>query len=481
MEQSEVIALAGWPPETIAYAYAMYSRSALSIRDSIRRITAEKSARFFESYYFSFGHASIADNAHIPIALERIPEIAAFEVEDEQLWDGQERSTRYQIFEGGPIGCFTPISIMRTSLAGDFSAVAEFLFDRYDRYSRLCKEYLIRQNPKSPEMKDADYERTMKARAFDVARYWLFNGILTNVGQITSARVLERQIARLGASRYQASRDLAQLMKKACQERPFCPEGKDELPVAPTLMKYADPSEYLIGLREFLTGLTDRVAIKPRESDRYVDLVKPPTKLDEILATLLYEVTPISYARLLEQVADWSWDIKEGVIREIMERRGPHDGHHRAFAAGMPYQFDILMDIGGRRDLHRHRNCIQVHQPLSLLNGFETPALIDEMGLGDEYRADMKKVGLWIGNMARRMEEPQDADYLIPFGFMSGTIYKMHLSEALYIAELRSGVKGHFSYRDVACRIDQLIRDEEVFLEGMTRVTPLSEVDLLNR
>ena len=83
---AEVIALAGWPPEVLAYAYAMYSRSALSIRESLKKITAEKektdekTAKFFDSYYFGYGHASIAGNAHIPLALEDISQIAAFEI-----------------------------------------------------------------------------------------------------------------------------------------------------------------------------------------------------------------------------------------------------------------------------------------------------------------------------------------------------------------------------------------------------------------
>ena len=93
---SEVIALAGWPPEVLAYAMAMYSRSSLSIKESLAKITEEKSSKFLETFYFKYGHKSIADNAHIPLATENVSEIVAFELEDQQLWDGQERSTRYQ-------------------------------------------------------------------------------------------------------------------------------------------------------------------------------------------------------------------------------------------------------------------------------------------------------------------------------------------------------------------------------------------------
>ena len=87
---AEVIALAGWPPEVLAYAYAMYFRSGLSIRESIVQITNEKASGFLDTFYFKYGHKSIADNAHIPLAIENVSEIVAFELEDEQLWDGQD-------------------------------------------------------------------------------------------------------------------------------------------------------------------------------------------------------------------------------------------------------------------------------------------------------------------------------------------------------------------------------------------------------
>src|SRR3989344_8089906 len=96
---ANVIALAGWPPEVLAYAIAMYSRSRLSIAESIQRITDASASKFLESFYHGYGHRSIADSAHVALAIEgEVSEIAAFELEDQQLWDGQERLTRYQDF-----------------------------------------------------------------------------------------------------------------------------------------------------------------------------------------------------------------------------------------------------------------------------------------------------------------------------------------------------------------------------------------------
>src|SRR5260370_1632446 len=86
------------PAENCPYALARYSRSPDSIADSIEWVRTHDSAKFLESFYFQYGHASIADLGHVVTCFEGISELAATEVEDEQLWDGQARSSRYQDF-----------------------------------------------------------------------------------------------------------------------------------------------------------------------------------------------------------------------------------------------------------------------------------------------------------------------------------------------------------------------------------------------
>src|SRR5579872_2323190 len=97
------------PPEKSAYALARYSRSADSIRDSVAWVRTHDSAKFLESFYFQYGHASIADLGHVVLCFEGVSELAATEIEDEQLWDGQARSSRYQDFSRS--GFVTPAEL----------------------------------------------------------------------------------------------------------------------------------------------------------------------------------------------------------------------------------------------------------------------------------------------------------------------------------------------------------------------------------
>ncbi len=60
---SEVYAVFGAEPEVQAYAMAKYSRSALSMKESLKEISAQKAEKFLNTFYLQYGHRSIADLA----------------------------------------------------------------------------------------------------------------------------------------------------------------------------------------------------------------------------------------------------------------------------------------------------------------------------------------------------------------------------------------------------------------------------------
>src|SRR5258708_23870947 len=179
---TDVFAVFGAEPEVQAYAMAKYSRSALSMRQSLEEINQQKAEKFLNTFYFQYGHRSIADLAHIAFAIERLPILAAIILVDEQRWDGQERSTRYQDFRKS--GYFVP------DFGGDvyterlYRGTTESLFTEYEALSQAMFRYLAERTPRPPEMKVETYERTLRARAFDFARYLLPLGANTSLGQI---------------------------------------------------------------------------------------------------------------------------------------------------------------------------------------------------------------------------------------------------------------------------------------------------------
>src|ERR1700687_4767420 len=160
---TEVFAVFGVEPEIQAYAMAKYSRSALSMKESLREISTQKAEKFLNTFYFQYGHRSIADLAHIALAVERLSILAAIEVADEQRWDGQERSTRYQDFKKS--GYYTPDFGADNEARKLYRETLDFLFVEYEALSAHMAQHLISITPKPGDMKQDAYERTLQARA----------------------------------------------------------------------------------------------------------------------------------------------------------------------------------------------------------------------------------------------------------------------------------------------------------------------------
>src|SRR5579863_9529210 len=243
-----VITVSPMPPEKSAYALARYSRSADSIRQSIDWVRAHNSQNFLESYYFQYGHQSIADLGHTVLCFEGISELAASEIEDETLWDGQAKSSRYQDFSKS--GFITPPELSGAD-AERYKSGGEALLHAYTSVHARVNEYLTGQLPRPESMKPDAYVRNIAARAFDVARYLLFWGVPTNVGQVTSIRTLEKQIKRLRISEFAEVRDLGEEVAAACAAPPDCVWSSElNEPLAPTLARHAEPDEYARQSRE---------------------------------------------------------------------------------------------------------------------------------------------------------------------------------------------------------------------------------------
>src|SRR5215468_1855044 len=96
--ERRVYSVVGVPPEIQAYALAKYSRSAQGMLESIQELSAQKAEQFLNTFYFQYGHRSIADLAHLVFGLEQISIRSPMTPAKRSVLDGQERSTRYKSF-----------------------------------------------------------------------------------------------------------------------------------------------------------------------------------------------------------------------------------------------------------------------------------------------------------------------------------------------------------------------------------------------
>ena len=514
----EVYAVYGVEPEIQAYAMAKYSRSALSMKESLREISQQKAEKFLNTFYFQYGHRSIADLAHIALAIERLSILAAIAVADEQRWDGQERSTRYQDFKKS--GYYVPDFSDARVAAGDSPApvsakdfyrqTMDSLFAEYETLSDRMFLYLASITPKPDEMKQDAYERTLRARAFDISRYLLPLAANTSLGEIVNARTLESQVSHLLSHTHKEIRQLGELLKRAAtspaynvnqdslrelveQIRAASPElgarAEQELlrevRVAPTLVKYADPNQYEIetrrALRQVASELMGDLPIAPAPT---VDLLEEEPLEVELATTLIYEHSHYSYRQIRQAVQAAGEAIRREIIDMGLRHRGRHDEILRAFCAGQQFRFDILMDIGGFRDMHRHRRCIQIGQEFTTRHGYDAPAELEASGARENYDNVMQRTASAVEQLAAAAaaEARENSQYAIPLGFRKRTLFKMDFAEVVYISELRTGPAGHFSYRNVAYAMYEAVARKYPALAKYLRVHDVKEpVDLLKR
>jgi thymidylate synthase ThyX len=504
----EVYAVYGIEPEIQAYAMAKYSRSALSMKESLREISQQKAEKFLNTFYFQYGHRSIADLAHIALAIERLSILAAIAVADEQRWDGQERSTRYQDFKKS--GYYAPDFGKDPAAAQLYRETIDSLFGEYESLSDRTFLYLASITPKPDEMKQEAYERTLRARAFDISRYLLPLAANTSLGEIVNARTLESQVSHLLSHTHKEIRQLGDLLKRAAtspaynvnqeslrelveQIRATSPElgarAEQELlkevRVAPTLVKYADPSRYEIetrrALRQVASELMGELPIAPAPT---VDLLEEEGLEVELASTLIYEHSHYSYRQIRQAVQAAGEAIRREIIDLGLRNRGRHDEMLRAFCAGQQFRFDILMDIGGFRDMHRHRRCIQIGQEFTTKHGYDAPDELEAAGVRQNYDAVMQRTASAVEQLAATggAEARENSQYAIPLGFRKRTLFKMDFAEAVYISELRTGPAGHFSYRNAAYAMYEAVAKKHPALAKYLRVHDVKQpVDLLKR
>ena len=503
----EVFAIHGAEPEVQAYAMAKYSRSALSMKESLREISSQKAEKFLNTFYFQYGHRSIADLAHIVLAVERLSILAAIALADEQRWDGQERSTRYQDFRKG--GYFTP-KFSDDASRTLYRETVDFLFAEYEALSERMFQHLMSRTPRPDEMKQDAYERTLRARAFDISRYLLPLATNTSLGEIVNARTLETQVSHLLSQPHAEVRRLGELLKKAALEPAYnvnhdsqrelvekirevnaelgeraARELLKEVRVAPTLVKYADANVYEMETRrelrqaaaEFMNGAAIAQA-------GLVELLDDDPVEVELAATLLYEHCHYPY-RQIQEAVEAAGDARRREIIDLgLRHRGKHDELLRAYSAGQRFRFDILMDIGGFRDMHRHRRCTQIIQDFTAAHGYEAPEELDAAGLSSRYLATMQRARNAVEKLAQgqEAEAAASAQYAIPLAFRKRTLFKMDFAEAVYISELRTTPAGHTSYRRVAYAMYEAVARKHPALAGYFRVHDVhAPVDLLKR
>lgn len=504
----------GMPPEACAYGLARYSRSSRPASETFTEMAdkilqgGDAMKKFFEVFYFQYGHASIADLAHVAMALDNISMIAAIDVVDEQLWDGQERSTRYQHYDAKSVHIPTTLE-KKPKLKTYYQNGVTYIMGEYNRTNQEVLAAVREHNPLPKNYPEGAYKAATRARAFDMARYMLPLGSYTSVGQITSGRTLEKMISRLYSSEYSEVREVAGDIKTACESpmfNPYTKEIAEALKVLsksvksgsdaakkvrrlkqvlksfhplPTLIKYTAPMQYLLKTKADLTQVAkESLKIKAVDSSTDVTAFHLQDPLVESVATLLYWVTHYSYQQIYQQVSQWSQKRLTEVFEIATRQRGKHDELLRMLDTHS-VTFDILMDVGSYRDMHRHRRTVQVPQDYTYIHGYDWHPELEKYGNFYAYQVAMDTHQAMVETLYSQNREA--AVYLMGMGFKRRSLFKMGWNEIDYIGKLRTGPGRHQSYWKIALRMVEEAAKLSPERAALIPTTPLSEDTVYER
>lgn len=496
------------PPEHQAYALARYSRSADSIEKSLEYVYSHDPSKFFSQFYWSYGHASVADLGHVAICFEGISDLAAQHILGYDLIDAQCKSTRYQDF--GKCAIVLPPHAddrARNLLAAASSAS----LTTYQQVLDLELAALEAEYPRPATMDEATYARTLRARALDVARYCLPMGIPTSLGIVCSIRTLERIASDALVDPYPEVQHIGQEIVEACarapMERCWDPDGlhnkhgyegtahlqTDDQPVLPTLASHIQPNEYRELVRKRALSYccpgfrdTSETWLEDPHCGR-VALAEPGNLQAEILASLCYPHTTRSYQALMSHFTPdpRGFDLDTIVLAGLLGPSVPDAIKDRPadlpeMRAGLPFQFEMKLDHGAFRDLRRHRRCVQLRKNLTYddLHYYRPP-----FPASPESHRLITKAWVAAVEAGQRIAEfdPWASHYLLPMCHGISAVFKMDLAQAMYIVKLRTGKKGHDAYRRIAWLMGKAIGGKYPHLAHYIQGTDPEERDPLFR
>jgi thymidylate synthase ThyX len=454
-----VFALQQLPEEVVAVLFAYYSRSRDSLRRNLLKLLSEgdlallghqsvagaaepdltqareKARQFHEKWVVGYGHASVAEHAVAHLAIEDVSIVASKVIEDMRLASYTEKSTRYVEFDTGQY--YTLPELTGTTAGALYHDTVRFLFATYTTLLPQVVAAIQTAWPRSPGQTERGYTTACRAKALDLLRYLLPAATLTNLGMTINGRALEHLLTKMLSHPLQEVQQLGVLLKD------------EAVQIMPTLLKYAQPNAYMAETDADMRTLVGELLAHEKPTDTpSVRLVRAPAEAEtELVAALLYGYSQHTWPQVLARAQALSWTQKEHVVDTYLRRRGPHDQPLRALEH-LSYTFEILVDYGAYRDIHRHRMATQTRQLPVPEHGYSVPEELERFGFREVFETCMTRAATAYQQLVAY--HPQVASYVLPLAYRCRVLITWNLREMYHFVQLRSAKQGHTSYRRVA-------------------------------
>ncbi|MBN2477666.1 FAD-dependent thymidylate synthase [Candidatus Micrarchaeota archaeon] len=443
MEQNKlrVYTLSGYPEEIIAVAFAKTSRSPKPFDEIVKELTEEKSSEFHEKWVVGYGHSSVAEHAVLHIAVENASRLAVEEIESTRLASFTEKSTRYQVIDKDNV--FVPE--LDEELKKEYLETVEFLFNTYNNSIEKLTDYFEGVIPEEENEK----RRKMKVRlgAIDCSRFLLPNATHANLGITINARALERMLVKMFSHPLKEVNEIASKIKE---------EGQKE---TPTLLKYTDRNNYIVGTRE---DLENEFLKEKNGMDYSTRLVySTPNAQEKFLASVVYRFGGMNYDDAVKKVDSMSPMEKGQLIDTALSRLGDFDIPLREMEH-IYFTFDLIMDQGAYYEFKRHRMCTTSPQILNANLGYVMPEEFEKAGIAEDFRSAMEKSKEMYNKIAEN--DYYKAQYITTNATKRRVLATMNLREVYHFIKLRGSPNAHFTIQMVAREMLEEIKKRDPLL-----------------
>jgi len=409
----------------------------------------QRAQAFYSKWLSQYGDDSIAQVTGTHVILWGISQVAMKFIEDQRVGlEPIEKSTRYVNFGtrvGGRYLYYIPKPDLEGhALAAEYTATMDGLFDTYVALLGPLQDWLR----KNFDEKDSILEK----KAFDTLRGLLPMATLGQVAFRGNAQAFEYLINRTARHPLGELRWLAHEIKH---------ELDQEIPSL--LLRVSDEKS-----RDYQTYLNRRYeAVREFAGDAPLErAVKPEVRLVEfdpdsetkMLAGILFQQTHGSWGQASNRAKTLSEPEKRALFERYLFKRSARWQKVGRALENAYLRFEIVMDIGSYRDLHRHRMMTQERQRFSTFHGYNVPVEIQQAGLAVRYEESMQRAD----RLFRKMEaiDSELAQYAVPLGYRMRFYQWQNFRQLFWEAELRTVSQGHPDYRFIEQEKYRLVKEK---------------------
>lgn len=435
---------------------AKYGRELKSLIDFLHKHPIEKifsnpkARSFYAKWLAQYGDDSIAQMAGSHVVFSSLSQVGIKHLEDQRIGLAPiEKSTRYVNYSKkikGQYQYYVDPTLADLKLEKPYREAMDNLFETYTRLLPQIITWLKEKFPK-------ESVSVVEKKGFDTLRGLLPASTLSQVAFFGNGQAFEYAVSRsgqhaLGEVRWAAEAMYQELFKVTPSFlRRVKDEGNQQL--VQNYQTYLAKKSHRVAplVKKFLTQTNRKNNINSSAKVALLEFDKQGE--DKILAGILYNApnNQVTWQDTLSAVKKLTNKDKDIILTAYLKGRNARwQKVGRAFE-NTYLRYEITMNIGGWRDLHRHRMLTQQRQHFTVQHGFDIPPELVDAGLDKEFIGAIEKVEAVHHAIAKKNADL--AQYATCLAHRLHFMQWTNVRELFWEVELRTIPEGHPDYRHI--------------------------------